>query len=70
MDSWFLHRSSISARPETLSGFAGDVAEIDSIFRDHYRSSAFDWSDQGVLRARRCRRFHTYSRSTPESFAT
>lgn len=46
-----------------------DVAEIDSIFHDHYGGSAFDWSDEGVYVRLDANRFYTYSR-TPDSFET
>ena len=46
-----------------------DVAEIDAVFRDHYGSSAFDWSDEGVYVRLDADRFYTYSR-TPDSFGT
>jgi general stress protein 26 len=46
-----------------------DVAEIDEIFEDHYGSSAFDWSDEGVYVRLDADRFYTYSR-TPNSFGT
>ena len=46
-----------------------DVAEIDSIFHDHYGGSAFDWSDEGVYVRLDADRFYTYSR-TPDSFET
>ena len=46
-----------------------DLAEIDAIFHDHYGSSAFDWSDEGVYVRLDADRFYTYSR-TPDSFAT
>ena len=46
-----------------------DVDEIDALFRDHYGSSAFDWSAEGVYVRRDADRFYTYSR-TPEAFAT
>jgi len=46
-----------------------EVAEIDAIFRDHYGSSGFDWSDEGVYVRLDADRFYTYSR-TPESFET
>ena len=44
-----------------------DVGEIDAIFRDHYESSAFDWSEHGVYVRLDADRFYTYSRS-PEGF--
>jgi hypothetical protein len=44
-----------------------DVAEIDAVFRDHYGSSAFDWSERGVYVRLDADRFFTYSR-TPEAF--
>jgi len=44
-----------------------DVGEIDAIFRDHYGSSAFDWSGRGVYVRLDADRFFTYSR-TPEAF--
>ena len=43
------------------------VAEIDAIFREHYGSSAFDWSAHGVYVRLDADRFYTYSR-TPEAF--
>ena len=43
------------------------VAEIDAIFRTHYGSSAFDWSDDGVYVRLDADRFYTYSR-TPSDF--
>ena len=46
-----------------------DVAEIDSIFHDHYGGSAFDWSDEGVYVRLDADRFYTYSR-TPDAFET
>jgi Pyridoxamine 5'-phosphate oxidase len=46
-----------------------DIGEIDAIFRDHYGSSAFDWSDEGVYVRLDADRFYTYSR-TPEAFET
>ena len=46
-----------------------EVAEIDAIFRDHYGSSAFDWTEEGVYVRLDAGRFYTYSR-TPESFET
>jgi uncharacterized Zn-binding protein involved in type VI secretion len=44
-----------------------DVGEIDAIFKDHYESSAFDWSDHGVYVRLDADRFYTYSR-TPDAF--
>ena len=44
-----------------------DVGEIDSIFREHYDGSAFDWSDEGVYMRLDADRFFTYSR-TPKEF--
>ena len=46
-----------------------EVAEIDAIFGEHYGSSAFDWSDEGVYVRLDADRFYTYSRS-PNSFGT
>ena len=46
-----------------------DVAEIDAIFREHYGSSAFDWSDEGVYVRLDADRFYTYSR-TPGAYET
>jgi uncharacterized Zn-binding protein involved in type VI secretion len=43
------------------------VSEIDAIFLDHYGSSAFDWSDDGVYVRVDADRFYTYSR-TPDAF--
>ena len=44
-----------------------DVGEIDEMFKDHYGSSAFDWSDEGVYVRLDADRFFTYSR-TPKEF--
>ena len=44
-----------------------EVGEIDGIFRQHYESSAFDWSDDGVYVRLDADRFFTHSR-TPEEF--
>ena len=46
-----------------------EVTEIDAIFGEHYGSSAFDWSDEGVYVRLDADRFYTYSR-TPDSFET
>ena len=45
-----------------------EVEKIDAIFRAHYGSRAFDWSEHGVYVRLDADRFFTYSR-TPEAFA-
>jgi general stress protein 26 len=54
---------------EVMPNGHSDLTEIDAIFRDHYGSSAFDWSDEGVYVRLDADRFYTYSR-TPEAFET
>jgi len=44
-----------------------EVGEIDAIFKEHYESSAFDWSEHGAYVRLDADRFFTYSR-TPEGF--
>ncbi len=46
-----------------------EVGEIDSMFTQHYESSAFDWSEHGVYVRLDADRFFTYSR-TPDAFPT
>jgi len=44
-----------------------EVREIDAIFREHYGTSAFEWSEHGVYVWLDADRFYTYSR-TPTEF--
>jgi len=59
----------INAHGPVVLMFRGhpDVGEIDETFKDHYGSSAFDWSDEGVYVRLDADRFFTYSR-TPKEF--
>ena len=62
-------RFAITAHGHAELMFKGHAAvgEIDAIFRTHYGSSAFDWSDDGVYVRLDADRFYTYSR-TPSDF--
>lgn len=59
----------INAHGPAVLMFAGhpEVGEIDTIFKQHYGGSAFDWSDEGVYVRLDANRFFTYSR-TPAEF--
>ena len=62
-------RFAITAHGHAELMYAGhpDVGEVDALFRSHYGSSAFDWSEHGVYVRLDADRFYTYSR-TPEVF--
>jgi hypothetical protein len=59
----------INAHGPVVLMFRGhpEVGEIDQQFKDHYESSAFDWSENGVYVRLDADRFFTYSR-TPKEF--
>jgi uncharacterized Zn-binding protein involved in type VI secretion len=63
-------RFAITAHGHAELMYAGhpEVTEIDAIFREHYESSAFDWSAHGVYVRLDADRFYTYSR-TPDAFS-
>lgn len=62
-------RCAITAHGQAVLMYAGhpEVNEIDALFREHYESSAFDWSEHGVYVRLDADRFYTYSR-TPDAF--
>ena len=54
-------------RAELMFDGHPEAGEIDAIFKEHYESSAFDWTEHGVYVRLDADRFYTYSR-TPEAF--